>query len=99
MGEGTAAVEVALGIASLVYGGLLGAFALGIFSTRADAASVRLGMVLGIGGMTLLWLFARAAVAWPWYVLLGGAVTVLVGHAVGRGRGDGGERGYRRGAA
>jgi solute:Na+ symporter, SSS family len=87
MGEGTAAVEVALGIASLVYGGLLGAFALGIFSGRADAASVRLGMALGIGGVTLLWLFARAAVAWPWYVLLGSTVTVLVGHVLGRGRG------------
>lgn len=87
LGEGTAAVEVALGIASLVYGGLLGAFALGTWSARADAASVRLGMALGIGGVTALWLFARAAVAWPWYVLLGSTVTVLVGHLAGRGRG------------
>ena len=88
LGEGAAAVEVALGIASLVYGGLLGAFALGTLSARADAASVRLGMGLGIGGVTALWLFARAAVAWPWYVLIGSAVTVAVGHLAGRGRAE-----------
>lgn len=86
LGEGAAAVEVALGIASLVYGGLLGAFALGVFSTRADTRSVALGMAVGIGVVVWLWLFRRSAVAWPWYVLIGTALTVLVGWARGRGR-------------
>jgi SSS family transporter len=86
LSEGSAAVEVALAIASLVYGGLLGAFALGVFSSRADAASVRAGIAVGIGGVTALWLFARAAVAWPWYVLLGTLATALVGHLAGRRR-------------
>jgi hypothetical protein len=45
-------------------------------------------MIVGIGGVTLLWLFARAAVAWPWYVLIGSAATVLVGQVLGRGRGS-----------
>jgi hypothetical protein len=36
MSEGAAAVEVALTIASLVYGGLLGAFFLGIADRRAN---------------------------------------------------------------
>jgi Na+/proline symporter len=86
LGEGAAAVEVALGIASLVYGGLLGAFALGIFSERADTRSVSLGMAVGIGVVVWLWLFRRDAVAWPWYVLIGSALTVAVGWARGRGR-------------
>ena len=36
LSAGTTAVEVALGIASLVYGGLLGAFALGVFTKRPE---------------------------------------------------------------
>jgi SSS family transporter len=86
VGEGAAAVEVALGIASLVYGGLLGAFALGIFSERADARSVAVGMAMGIGFITWLWVFHRSALAWPWYVLVGTAITIVVGQALGRGR-------------
>ncbi len=92
IGEGAAAVEVALGIASLVYGGLLGAFALGRFSTRADARSVALGMLAGIGVITWLWVFHRTAVAWPWYVLLGTSITSGVGWLAGRGRGSATDR-------
>lgn len=85
LSEGTAAVEVALAVASLVYGGLLGAFALAAFRTRADALSVRVGMTLGIGSVALLWVFARSAVAWPWYALMGSAITFGVGVLLGRG--------------
>lgn len=88
IGEGAAAVEVALGIASLVYGGLLGAFALGRFSSRADARSVAVGMLVGIGFIAWLWVFHRSVVAWPWYVLLGSSITAAVGWALGRGRGS-----------
>ena len=80
LSEGSAAVEVSLGIASLVYGGLLGGFALARFSPRATSRSVRLGIVAGIASVTAVWVFARAAVAWPWFVLIGTAVTVAVGH-------------------
>ncbi len=86
VGQGTAAVEVALGVASLVYGGLLGAFALGIFSRRADAGSVAVGMLVGIGVITWLWVAHRSALAWPWYVLVGSILTAVVGHALGRNR-------------
>ena len=82
--QGTAAVEVALAVASLVYGGLLGAFALGIFSERADARGVLVGVVTGIGLVTLVWVFARAEVAWPWFALIGSAVTFAVGTLFGR---------------
>ncbi len=89
LSKGTAAVEVALAIASIVYGGLLGAFGLGLFSRRADARSVITGMAAGIGGVLLVWLFLRAQVAWPWFVLIGSVVTFAVGHLLGRGRARG----------
>ena len=85
LSEGTPAVEVALGVASLVYGGLLGAFALGVLVQRADQRSAIMGMATGIGSVTLIWVFAREAVAWPWFVLIGTVVTFAVGSAVGRG--------------
>ncbi len=80
LSEGTSAVEVALGIASLVYGGLLGAFALGIFTKRPGQLSAMVGVAAGIGGVTLL----RDAMAWPWYVLVGSIITFVVGSLVGR---------------
>ena len=80
-----AAVEVALGIASVVYGGLLGAFALGTLSRRADPRSVTAGMALGIGAVTVIWRMLPG-VAFPWYVLIGSLVTYGSGHLLG-GRG------------
>jgi len=85
MSEGSTAVEVALSIASLVYGGLLGAFALAATGSRADARSVRLGMLVGIATVTALWVGAPDAVAWPWYVPIGSVLTVALGWALGRG--------------
>ena len=79
LSEDSAAVEVSLGIASVVYGGLLGAFALARFSRRATGRSVRVGIVAGILSVTAIWVFARAALAWPWFVPIGAAVTVTIG--------------------
>ena len=75
----TSAVEVALGIASLVYGGLLGAFALGVFTKRPGQTAAMIGVGVGIGTVTLM----RDLMAWPWYVLVGSAVTLAVGSLVG----------------
>jgi Na+/proline symporter len=80
LSEGTSAVEVALGIASLVYGGLLGAFALGVFTERPGQLSAIVGVAVGIGTVTLL----REQMAWPWYVLVGSTVTFVTGALVGR---------------
>ena len=82
----TSAVEVALGIASVVYGGLLGAFALGVLTERADQRSAIVGMATGIGVVTVIWLTIPDRVAWPWFVLIGTGVTFLVGWALGRRR-------------
>lgn len=84
LSRGTAAVEVALGIASLVYGGLLGAFALGILVSGVRQLHVMAAMAVGIASVTAVWWFARAQVAWPWYVFLGTAVTFATGGLAAR---------------
>ena len=79
LSQRTSAVEMALGIASLVYGGLLGAFALGVFTKRPGQRAAIVGVVVGIGTVALL----RDQMAWPWYVLVGSTVTLAVGSLAG----------------
>jgi len=79
LSEGAAAVEVALTIASLVYGGLLGAFLLGTLDPRTTQLGVMVGMGTGITAVTLLWRLGGGAVAFPWFVPIGLLVTLLVG--------------------
>ena len=71
----TSAVEVALGVAAIVYGGLLGAFALGVLTKRPGPKAAIFGIAAGVLTVVLL----RDEVAWPWYVPVGAAVTYLVG--------------------
>jgi SSS family transporter len=80
LSRGTTAVEVALGVASLVYGGLLGAFALGVLTKRPGQGAAIVGMAVGIGVVTLF----RDAMAWPWYALVGTVVTFVAGLVAGR---------------
>jgi len=90
----TPVVVVALGIASFTYGGLLGGFFLGIFWRRAIQRDAITGMSVAIATMAFI-VFAKpisaafpslastlgpfAKIAWPWYVLIGTALTLLVG--------------------
>ncbi|MDE2876685.1 MAG: sodium:solute symporter [Gemmatimonadota bacterium] len=82
LSEGTAAVEVALAAASMAYGGLLGAFALGVLTRRVGQTGAIVGMTVGVGTVVVIWATARSAVAWPWFVLIGLVVTMVVGSAV-----------------
>lgn len=79
LSQRTSAVEVALGVASLVYGGLLGAFALGVLTKRPGQLAAMIGVASGIGTVTVF----RDLMAWPWYVLVGSVVTLAVGSLVG----------------
>jgi SSS family solute:Na+ symporter len=92
--QGTPVVVVALSVASFTYGGLLGGFFLGMLWRRAVQRDAILGMAVGIAAMTLV-VFARSLstaypsvadtlvplgrIAWPWYVLIGTSITMLVG--------------------
>jgi SSS family solute:Na+ symporter len=90
----TSVVVVALSIASFTYGGLLGGFFLAIFWRRARQRDAILGMSVGIAAMSVI-VFAKqigaaipdladtlaplATIAYPWFVLIGTAITLLVG--------------------
>ena len=76
----TSAVEVALGVAAVVYGGLLGAFALGVLTRRPKQRAVIFGIATGI--ITVI--VVRNQVAWLWYVPIGATVTLLAGWLAGR---------------
>ncbi len=77
LAQETSAVEMALGIAAVVYGGLLGAFALGLLTRTDGQWPAILGIVLGIVAV----LAVRGHVAWLWYVPVGGTVTLVTGAA------------------
>ncbi len=84
LSEDGTAVEVALTIASLVYGGLLGAFFLGLADDQASEAGVIIGMSVGIAAVTSIWIFAPGSVGFPWFVPIGAFVTMLVGAVASR---------------
>jgi Na+/proline symporter len=86
----TPVVVIALSIASFTYGGLLGGFFLGIFWKRARQRDAIVGMSVGIATMGFV-VFAKqltgimpflaplGRIAWPWYVLIGTTITLVVG--------------------
>lgn len=92
--QGTPVVVVALSIASFTYGGLLGGFFLGILWRRAMQRDAITGMSVAIAVMAII-VFSRqllpmlpsmsgvltplTRIAWPWYVLIGTSITMLVG--------------------
>lgn len=88
--QNTPVVQLALSIASLTYGALLGTYILGGAWPRARQVDVIIALVVSIVLMSPIVLGAviphfptrwhwLAGLAWPWYVPLGTAITVAVG--------------------
>ena len=92
--QGTPVVVVALSIASFTYGGLLGGFFLAVLWPRAQQLHALIGMGTGITVMAVVVFAGRlisrfpgladtlgpfARIAWPWYVLIGTSITMIVG--------------------
>jgi len=69
-----------LAIASCVYGPMLGAFLLGVLTTRANQRGVVVGMAVSLAVMT--WIKFQTPLAWTWYVLVGTTICVTVGYLV-----------------
>jgi SSS family transporter len=101
--QGTPVVIVALSIASFTYGALLGGFFLGMLWRRAMQRDAILGMAVAIAVMTFIVFAGRllpllpsmagiltpfSKIAWPWYVLIGTSITMLVGIASSFTHGD-----------
>ncbi|HEY7212062.1 MAG TPA: sodium:solute symporter [Bryobacteraceae bacterium] len=74
-------LEAGLSIASVLYGALLGVFLLGVLTKRTSEGGATAGMCAGF----LATFLVRDQVAYTWYVLIGSAVTFVVGYAVSAG--------------
>src|SRR3989442_630432 len=86
--QNTPVVQLALSIASVTYGSLLGTYVLGGMWPRARQIDVIIAIVVSVLLMTPVVLGAviphfpirwLPGLAWPWYVPLGTAATVAVG--------------------
>ncbi|MGZ5426656.1 MAG: sodium:solute symporter [Thermoanaerobaculia bacterium] len=81
------AVQVALGLASVTAGGLLGAFLLALWARKARQADALAAIGASACFMLVLWLGSKGwvqfplgkAIAWPWYSLLGSSITFSLG--------------------
>src|SRR5215211_5616364 len=70
------ALSMALSIASLINGPILGVFLVGTFLRRVSQPPALVGMLVSIGSM--LYVFFATAIAWTWYVFLGSLITFVV---------------------
>jgi Na+/proline symporter len=77
-------LEAGLGIASIIYGSLLGVFLLGLLTRRATESGAMIGMCAGLA--VTLYLRFYTPVAWTWYISLGTAITFSVGWVSSRSR-------------
>ena len=73
-------LDAGLAVLSLASGPVLGAFLVGVFTTRVNARSMLIGMVAGTAVLVALWW--TGAVAWTWYAFIGAASTALFARAV-----------------
>lgn len=79
-----------LTVASIVWGPMLGAFLLGVLTTRTTATGAITGMSVSAVAMLIIWW--TTPLAWTWYVLVGTAICVAVGLAVSGAPSPGTER-------
>ena len=70
------ALSMALSIASLINGPILGVFLVGTFLRRVSQPPALIGMLVSICSM--LYVFFATKIAWTWYVFLGTLITFVV---------------------
>ncbi len=83
MATGESALNLALSVASLFNGPVLGVFLVGTFLKRAKENHALAGMLASMALMIYILLAFNGLVpgpriAWPWYALIGSTVTILV---------------------
>jgi Na+/proline symporter len=79
----SSALNMALAVASLINGPILGVFLVGAFLHRAREVHALVGMLVSIIFMTYVLLasnkiVAGPVIAWPWYALIGSLTTLIV---------------------
>jgi SSS family solute:Na+ symporter len=75
-------VEIALGVASFTYGGLLGLFLLGRFSRTVAGRQAVIAFFTGIAVMVVV--VRSGAVGWTWFTIIGATATIVTGLLLGR---------------
>src|SRR6476659_3441964 len=73
------ALSMALSIASLINGPILGVFLVGTFLRRVSQPPALIGMLVSI--VSMLYVFFGTKIAWTWYVFLGSLITFVVAWA------------------
>ncbi|NBW70479.1 MAG: sodium:solute symporter [Bacteroidetes bacterium] len=89
-GERPTVVELGLGIASYTYGGLLGAFLLGMLSNKAKTKHALVGFFVGLGSLLFmvngpvqnLLPGEPLELAWPLYTAVGALIVVITGQVL-----------------
>ena len=76
MKTGESALNLALSVASLINGPILGVFLVGTFFKRAREIHALIGMLCSIALMVYILLATK--IAWPWYALIGSLTTLAV---------------------
>ncbi len=79
------AVDLALSVASLINGPILGVFLLAAVK-RGGRTAALVGMICGLAAVTYVWL--GTSIAWPWYTVVGSLVTLGAGTLFGMRRHD-----------
>jgi SSS family transporter len=86
MQTGESALNLALSVASLINGPILGVFLVGTFLKRADETAALIGMIVSSALMLYILLAFNSIVpgpkvAWPWYALIGSLTTLAISFA------------------
>jgi SSS family solute:Na+ symporter len=66
-------LDAGVSVLSLAAGPVLGAFLIGVLTTRVDSRAMVTGMLGGV--VVLLWIWSTGATAWTWYAFVGAGVT------------------------
>jgi SSS family transporter len=76
MRSGESALALALSVASLINGPILGVFLVGTFLKKARETHALIGMIASISLM--LYILLGTKIAWTWYALIGSMTTLVV---------------------
>ena len=78
--QNRSALDLALSVAALINGPVLGVFLVGTFLRRVSEPPALIGMASSI--IVMLFVYFRTKIAWTWYGVIGSSVTFLVAWAV-----------------
>jgi Na+/proline symporter len=74
-------LDAGLAVLSLAAGPVLGAFLIGVLTSRVGTGSMLTGMAAGVATLVVCWW--TGVVAWTWYAFIGASVTAAVALASG----------------